>query len=423
MFKKITLKNGLRIITIPQSNTQAVTVFTLIGTGSKYEKKNISGISHFLEHLFFKGTKKRPTALKVIEPLDKVGGIYNAFTGEEFTGFYAKVTSSKLDLALDWISEIYFDSLFSKKEMEKERKVIIEEINMGLDIPMKYIGDLWKKLLYGDQPAGWNIVGNKETVSKISRQQVLNYKESQYTASNTIVCVAGNFNEIEVLNKIKKYFSKISSLKSMKKVRVIERQTVPRCLTYFKKTDQSHFCLGVRAYNLFHPKRYVLEVMANLLGGSGMMSSRLFTELREKHGLAYYIKTEADQDTDTGYLVTSAGVDNKRIEQAIKIILKEYRDISHRKVSLKELKKAKDNLKGRLALGLESSDANAMFYSIQELLEKKVLKLEEIFKRIDKVSANDILKVAKDIFKLKNLNLAIIGPFEDQERFRKLLKL
>ncbi len=421
MFKKITLKNGLRIITIPQTDTRAVTVFTLVGAGSKYEKKNISGISHFLEHLFFKGTKKRPTSLKVIEPLDKVGGMFNAFTSEECTGYYAKVEASKLDLALDWVSDIYLNSLFPPKEIEKERGVIIEEINMYLDNPMSHIGEIWKNLLYGDQPAGWDIAGNKETVKKISRQQILNYRKSQYTASSTIVCVAGNFKEDQIIEKVKKAFQKVSVLKPNKKVKVIERQTVPECLVSFKETDQTHFYLGVRAYNIFNPQRYVLDVISVLLGG--MMSSRLFTEVREKQGLAYYIKTENESDPDTGYLVAKAGADNKRIDKAITTILKEFKKLTQKKVSAVELKKAKENIKGRVALSLESSDAKAFFYASQEVIEGNILKPEEIFKRIDKVSANDILKVAKDIFKPKNLNLAIIGPFKDQERFRKLLKL
>jgi predicted Zn-dependent peptidase len=421
MFQKITLKNGLRIITVPQKNTQAVTVFTLVGTGSKYEKKNISGISHFLEHLFFKGTKKRPTSLRVIEPLDKVGGIFNAFTGEEFTGYYAKVAFSQLDLALDWVSDIYLNSIFPLKEIEKERGVIIEEINMYLDNPMIYVGEVWKNLLYGDQPAGWDIAGNKETVNKISRQQMLNYRKSQYVASNTIVCIAGNFKEDQAVEKIKQYFSKISTGKLIKKEKVIERQTTPECLINFKKTDQAHFYLGVRSYDIFHPQRYVLDLISVILGG--MMSSRLFTEVREKQGLAYYIKTENEADSDTGYLAARAGVDNKRIDKAITTILKEFKKISQNKISITELKKAKENIKGKLSLSLEASDAKAFFYTGQEMLEGKILKPEEIFERIDKVSVNDILKVAKDIFKPQNLNLAIIGPFEDKERFIKLLKL
>lgn len=420
MFKKTTLKNGLRIITVPQKGTRAVTVLVLVGTGSKYETKEINGISHFLEHLFFKGTKKRPSPLKVVEPLDKIGGIYNAFTSEEYTGYFAKVEASYLDLALDWVSDIYLNSLLPKKEIEKERGVIIEEINMYLDTPMIYIGELWKRLLYGDQPAGWEVVGTKENVSRIKREQILNYMRNQYAASNTIICVAGKIDS-KVVEKVKEYFSKIKQTRPKLKSPVIEKQNKPQSLLYFKKTDQTHLALGVRAYNLFHPQRYTLELLEIILGG--MMSSRLFVEIREKLGIAYYIKTNADVNPDTGYLVTLAGIDNKKVEKAISTILKEYKKISQKRVPKAELKKAKDYIKGKTALLLESSDAQASFYAGQELLEKKILTLEEIFKKIDKISQSDILKVAKDIFQPQKLNLALIGPFKDKTKFQQLLKL
>lgn len=421
MFKKTTLKNGLRIITVPQKGTQAVTVLVLVGTGSKYEKKEINGISHFLEHMFFKGTKKRSDKLEIAETLDKIGGIYNAFTGEEYTGYYAKVSVSHTELALDWVSDIFLNSLLPVKEIKKEKGIIIEEINMYHDIPMNYVQILWNRLLYGDQPAGWDILGTKESVLKINRQKLLNYMKSQYVASSTIVCLAGKIKQSLAIRKIKKYFSKISSTKPFKKLRVIERQTGPECLLHSRKTDQTHFCLGVRGCNIFHPQKYVQVLIAIILGG--MMSSRLFMEVREKLGIAYYIKTSFESDSDTGCLVTQAGVDNKNVDKAILTILKEYKKISQRKIPIKELKKAKDYLKGKMVLELESSDAKVSFYAGQELLEKKILTPKEIFKKIDKVSQNDILKVAKDIFQPKKLNLALIGPFKDKEKFEKLLKL
>jgi len=421
MFKKTTLSNGLRIITVPQKGTQAVTVLVLVGTGSKYEKKEINGISHFIEHLFFKGTKKRPSPLAVVEPLDKIGGIYNAFTSEDYTGYFTKVAASYFDLALDWVSDIYLNSLLPEKEIKKERRVIIEEINMHCDHPMSYVGILWSKLLYGDQPAGWDVAGTKESVMKISRQNLISYMKNQYVAQNTIICAAGKINSSVTINKVKKYFSKINTTKPLKKSKVVERQTIPECLLHPRKTDQTHLCLGVRGYNLFHPQRFAQELLGIILGG--MMSSRLFMEVRGKLGIAYYITTSVDSDPDTGYLVTQAGVDNEKIEKAISVILKEYKKVTQRKVPKDELKKAKDCIKGKTTLLLESSDAQASFYAGQELLEKKILTPEEIFAKIDKVAAEDILKVAKDIFQPKRLNLALIGPFKDKAKFQKLLKL
>jgi len=422
MFRKITLKNGLRIITVPQRTSQTATVLALVGTGSKYEMKEISGISHFLEHMYFKGTKKRPNALAVSETLDKLGGVFNAFTAEEFTGYFAKVAASQFETALEWVSDIYLNSLLPPKEIEKERKVITEEINMYLDTPIIYIGELWKTLLYGDQPAGWDVAGTKESVSKISRQQLSNYMKSQYVSRNTIVCIAGKVSPSQVVSKVKNYFSRIKTTKNQQKSPVFEKQRKPELLLHFKKTDQSHLALGVRTfYNLFHPQRYAAELLGAILGG--MMSSRLFSEIRNKLGLAYYIKTSAEADTDTGYLVTLAGVDNSRVEKAISNILKEYKKICRAKVSVAELKKAKENLKGKISLGLETSDSRAFFCAGQELLENKILTPEEIFRKIDKVSVNDILKVARDIFRADRLNLALIGPFEDKSKFQKLLKL
>ncbi len=421
MFKKTTLKNGLRIITVPQKTTQAVTVLVLVGTGSKYETKDINGISHFLEHMYFKGTKKRPSPIAISETLDRIGGIYNAFTSQEYTGYFAKVASDHFETALDWVSDIYLNSTLPKEEIEKEKGVIIEEINMRYDHPMSYIEILWEKLLYGDQPAGWDIAGTKETVSRITRGKLLEYMKNQYVASNTIVCIAGRVSNSLAVKKVKKYFSKIKKTQPFKKPPVKEKQSEPKLLLHKRKTDQAHLYLGVRAYNLFNPQRYAQKLLSIILGG--MMSSRLFIKIREQMGAAYYISTDSSADPDTGYLVTRAGVDDKRIEEVILAILEEYKKLCREKVPQEELKKAKDYIKGKTALLLESSDAKASFFANQEILEKKILTPEQIFKKIDKVSSLDILKVARDIFQPSKLNLAIIGPFKDKERFQKLLKI
>jgi len=421
MHRKTTLKNGLRIITVPLQNTQAITVLILVATGSKYEKKEINGISHFLEHMAFRGTKKRPRTLDIAKELDRVGGIYNAFTGKEFMGFWVKVDSKHFDLAADVLSDMIFNSLFKEKEIGKERKAIIEEINMYLDTPQSYILELWEKLLYGEQPAGWMIAGEKETVKRISRRDILDYFRKQFSAENIVVSLAGNFETKEAFSKIKNFFEKFRKTKSLLKKPVIERQKSPQILLRTKETDQTHLTLGVRAYNIFKPERYPLAVLANLLGG--VMSSRIFTEIREKRGMAYYIKTMSENYTDTGYLVTHAGIGNKRTEEAIKIILKEYKNLKEKKVPREELQKAKDNIKGHLYLGLETSDAWASYLGTQEILKRKISTPAQECKMIDKVSQDDILKVARDIFQPKKLNLALIGPFKDKNKFQKLLKI
>lgn len=420
MFQKTTLKNGLRVITVPLKNTQAVTVLALVGVGSKYEDKEINGISHFLEHMFFKGTKKRPGPKEIAETLDKVGGEYNAFTGEEYTGYYARVESSHLDLALDWVSDILLNSILPEAQVKKEKKVVTEEINMYLDNPMAYVQSLWKKVLYGDQPAGRDIAGTKKTIKAMNRKKLVQYMKEHYNASNSLVCIAGKIDPKQSLKKIEQYFGSLNKARKIKNFEVIEKQIKPKALLYYKKTDQTHICLGARAYNIFHPDRYALQVLATLLGG--MMSSRMFLEIREKMGLAYYVSTSIETNPDTGFILTRAGVDNKKAKEAVKAILKEYKKISEKEPTEKELQKAKDYFKGKTALSLETSEDLAFFCGIQEILKKEILLPEQILKEIDKVKTKDVLRVAKNVFAPEKINLALIGPFRNQKEFDSLLK-
>jgi len=423
MYKKDILENGLRVIAVPIENANSVTVLILVGTGSKYESKDINGISHFLEHMFFKGTKKRPNTLDISETLDSVGGEYNAFTSKEVTGYWAKVDKRHLDVALDWITDIFLNSKFDAEEIEREKGVIIEEVNMYLDTPTAHISDLWEKLLYGDQPAGWMVIGEKENILSFNREKILNYFNSHYSPSNVIVCVAGAVNLDEIKNKIESYFKNKKSEGTGVKIKVIENQKEPKTLFYDKKTDQTHFCLGVRAYDLGHPQRYALVLLAIILGGN--MSSRLFIKVRERSGLAYSVHTSADSFTDTGYLVTQAGIDNKNLEKTIKLILEEYKNLRDEKITEKELQKAKDYIKGKMSLSLDDSDHQASFYAMQELFENQILSPEEKFAKIDKVSVDDIKKVAEDIFVSEKLNLAVIGPVDDntEKNIKNILKL
>jgi len=420
MFSRIILPKKLRVITVPDKTAQTATVMVLVGAGSKYETKENNGISHFLEHMFFKGTKKRPTTMEIAETLDKIGGTYNAFTSKEFTGYWAKVMAEHLDIALDWVSDIFLNSKIEQKEIDKEKGVIIEELNMYLDTPMRYIEDLWEKLLYGDQPAGWQTLGTEENILKFQRKDFLDYLQSHYSSLNTVICLAGNIgDEKQAIKKVESYFKDINLKEVEGKEKVIEKQNKPRTLLYFKETDQTHLYLGVRGYNLFSKQRYAQELLSIILGGN--MSSRLFTSVRERRGLAYYIHTYSELYTDSGYLATATGIPNKKVEQVASLILKEYKDIRENGVSESELQKAKNYLKGKMALSLESSDSKASFYGMQELLSEKITDLNEKFKLIDKVGKNDIFEVAKNIFKAENLNMVIIGPYKDKEKFQNIL--
>ncbi len=423
MFKKTILANGLRIITAPVEGTKTATVLVMIGTGGKYETRETSGISHFLEHLFFKGTKKRPSRSIIAEDLEKIGSDYNAFTSKEYTGFYAKTATFQLDRTMDIISDILLKPLFPAKEIEKERGVILEEIKMIKDDPPRYIGDVFEILLYGDTPAGWDFGGTPESVSKITRAQILEYFRSQYVAKNIVVCVAGAINSAEVLKKIKKYFGGFDGGDYRRKEPVKEFQSKPQISIYHKKTDQTHISLGVRAYDVVHPNKYALMLLGLILGGG--MSSRLYTSIVDKRGLAYYVFSGSDLYTDSGYFTTQAGISAENLEHTIGIILSEYKNIAAKGVSDRELKKVKDYVKGRMVMSMESSSSMASFFADQEILTGEILTAEEKFSLIDKVKASDIKRVAKDIFKNEKLNLALIGPFEkkDEDRILKILKI
>ena len=422
MYKKTTLKNGLRLITVPIESANSVTVLILVGTGSKHETKDINGISHFLEHMFFKGTEKRPNTLNIAETLDRVGGEYNAFTSKEVTGFWAKVDKKHVDIALDWISDMFLHSKFDEIEINREKGVIVEELNMYLDTPTAYIGELWEELLYEDTPAGWRILGTKENILNFDREKITDYYKNHYSVENTIVCVSGGIDG-NIESKLEEYFKDIKKGNAEPKLKIKEEQKEPEILIRNKKTDQTHFCLGVRAYNLFHPDKYALTLLSIILGGN--MSSRLFIKVRERNGLAYHIHTVADDATDAGYLVTQGGIDHKNLEKCVQLIVEEYKSFKENKIDGQELQKAKDYLKGTTSLSLDSSDAQASFYTAQELLEGKIMTPEEKFKKIDAITVEDIQRVANDIFTPEKLNLAVLGPFEekDSEKLKNLLKL
>ena len=421
MYKKINLKSGLRFIYVPVKDTKTVTFLVLFGAGSKYETKKIAGLSHFLEHMFFKGTKKRLNSLAISEYLDEVGGEYNAFTSKEYTGYYAKVAARHKARAVDFVSDILLNSKFDEKEIEREKGVIIEEMNMYQDNPMAYVGELFEKLLYGDQPAGRLTIGTKKAVIAVKRDEFLKYLKKLYLAENAVACMAGNISEKESIDLVEKYMDKFLQGAPIKKKKVIEKQKKSKILLFNKSTDQTHLCLGVRAYDMNSPKRYALQLLSIILGGN--MSSRLFTEIREKRGLAYYIRAAADLYTDTGYLVMQAGVRNEKAEEAIKVALEQFKKVRDEKVPEKELFKAKEFVKGKTLIGLESSDEKAMFYSLQEILRNEIEDVKTKFKKIDAVTVNDLQNAAQDIFVNDKLNLAMIGPFKKENKFLDKLKI
>jgi len=418
--KKKTLKNGLRILTVPMKDNPTVTVLVLVGTGSDYETKEINGISHFLEHMCFKGTVKRPNARIISHELDALGCQNNAFTGTEYTGYYAKGDAKNFEQIFDVISDIYLNSTFPEADIEKEKGVIIEEINMYEDMPSMNVQDLFSNVLYRDQPSGRSTLGTKENIRKIKRSDFVNYKKAHYVAENTVVIVVGNIENDHVYKETNKYFKDFRAGKSDKKVKTKDIQDKPKSLVLFKETDQTHFVLGVRTFSLFDKRNTILSLLSGVLGAG--MSSRLFNKLREEMGVAYYVRASNQPSLDHGSLQISAGVNNERVEEVIKEILKECVLLTKELVSEKELNKVKSLLIGNTKMSLEATDDIANFYGGQELLKKEIKTLEEKIKEINKVTPEDIRKMAKVIFKDKNLNLAIIGPYKESEKFQKILK-
>jgi predicted Zn-dependent peptidase len=420
-YKKTTLKNGLRIITAPMKDTNTATVVVMVGVGSRYETEKEAGLSHFIEHMFFKGTERRPNTLAIAEELDSIGGEFNAFTSKDRTGYYAKTDAKHIETALDVVSDMYLNSKMEAVEIEKEKGTILQELNMYEDNPMRTVGDLFEQMLYPKNFLGRDIVGYKKTIEAFKRKNFLDYMQRFYVANDTVVCVAGKFDEKKIISLVKKYFLQMSVGEKPQFKKVVEAQKNPEVKIKFKKTDQTHFILGNRAYHEKHPDRFAVSLLSIILGGN--MSSRLFIEVRERRGLAYYVRTGGDSYDDCGYLATQAGVEHKNLEEAVKVILQEYKKIATEEVSQKDLQRAKDYIKGKSVMGFESSDEVAMFFIDQEIKRNKVLTIAEIFAKIDKVTVSDISRVAGDIFNEKSINLAIIGPHKNEKKIKNLLKL
>ncbi|KKT34799.1 MAG: Peptidase M16 domain protein [Parcubacteria group bacterium GW2011_GWA2_44_12] len=428
MHQKTTLPNGLRVITYPMEGISTVTLLVVVQAGSKYETKEINGVSHFLEHMFFKGTTKRPNAQAISETLDVLGGEFNAFTSKEWTGYYVKADSRHLDLLFDVISDMFLHSKLSADEIKREKGVIIEEMNMYQDTPTRYIEDLIELLLYGkNQPAGWFVLGSKETILNMTRQQMAQYVHAQYVARDTVVIIVGDIYGKDKENyhtrleqKVASYFKEIPVREPSGKSVVTEKQDEPQVLFHYKKTDQSHLELAVRAYRASHRDMPALSVLSTILGGN--MSSRLFFRIRERHGLCYYIRSGITAHTDSGYLSVRAGVDNVRFEMALKKIMAELREIRAKGVLQKELEKAKDYLRSKLNLSLETSSDVAFWLGEQEMVEGAIKTKQQILKEINAVTLADISRIALDIFRNDKLNLAVIGPYKNTSPFIPLLR-
>jgi predicted Zn-dependent peptidase len=417
VFQRDTLDNGLRVLRADLPYAQSVAVMIMLAAGSRYETADVSGIAHFSEHMFFKGTERRPTARDIAGEIDAIGGEFNAFTGKENTTYYVKCAAEHRDVALDVLVDMLRNSRFDAGEIEREKGVIVEEMNMYYDTPRDYIGGVYEQLLWGDQPLGRDIIGNKETIRGATRDTFLGYLDRWYKPSRMVLGVAGRIGD-GLLERAQELLGDLGDEQTgePEPTRPFENGRVK---VYSKQSEQAHVILGVHSIPLAHPDRYPLQLLATALGGG--MSSRLFTEVRERRGLAYYVYGLNHSYTDAGTLYSQAGVDIARIDDAVTTIAAELRKIASDPPSGEELEKARNFAKGRFVLQLESPQGLMMFGLRREVLEQKLPDPEEALAGLDAVTAEDVARVATELVDPGRMRLAVIGPFDDESRFEPLL--
>ena len=417
------LPNGLRVLSVPMPQLESATVTVWVKTGSRMENSKVNGISHFLEHMVFKGSKKRPSAKEISEAVDAIGGEFNANTNKDWTNFYIKARATHLETAFDVLADMVLNPILAKEEIEREKGVIVEEIRMYEDTPMVKISDVFEGLTFSGSSLGWDIAGNEKTVRGIEKTDFLRYRKMHYHPKNMLITVSGAIKEKDILSLAKRYFGGLNGQNS--KVLDIEpfkvSQDKPRVKLRTKKIEQAHFILGFLGNGRSYPGKFAEMMLTTILGGG--MSSRLFIEVRERRGLAYAVKTWPDRYQDVGYIGNYAGVDVARVDEAISVILEQLYGLASKKfpITKKELLIAKEYLKGHLALALEDTKDVSGFFGEQAIFLKEVLTPEEVFAKVDRVTADEVVGEAKKLFVPQKLNLAIIGPYDDDERFRKLI--
>jgi len=417
VFERRTLSNGLRVLTAPMPQAQSVSCFVMLAAGSRYESEETNGIAHFAEHMFFKGTEKRPTARDIAGEIDSIGGEFNAFTGKEYTGYYVRCAADTRDVALDVLVDMLRRSKFDPEEIEREKGVIVEEMNMYFDTPRDFIGGVYENLLYGDQPLGWDIIGRKETVHGATRQTFTDYVDQWYRAERMVVGIGGAIGE-GLDERLEHLLGDIERGAPPGPAPVRAEGNGSRVKVHTKASDQAHLVLGVRSRPLMDPDRYALQLLATVLGGG--MSSRLFTEVRERRGLAYYVFGTNHSYTDAGSLYAQSGVDINRIDDAVTTIVEQFRLLAAEPVPADELEKARNFTKGRFVLQLESPHGTIMFGLRREVLEGQAAEPTEVLAALDAVTAEDLQRVAQEILD-GGIHLAVIGPFDDAARFEQLL--
>jgi predicted Zn-dependent peptidase len=420
LYRKTTLDNGLRVITETMPHTRSVSICIFIGVGSRYETGRQAGVSHFIEHLMFKGTPRRTTAREISMAIEGVGGIINAGTDKELTVYWCKTAQPHFSLALDVLSDILLHSKFDPDDIESERRVIIEEIHMEKDSPSQLVNMLIDELLWPGHPLGRDIAGDKDSVAGISRDMMLDYLAHQYLPGNTVVSVAGALKHREMVTAVSQALGGWADERPCPGYKAYKEQPFPPLRIDRKDTEQAHLCLGLNGLSLLHPQRFVLDLL-NVILGEGM-SSRLFTEIRDRLGLAYSIHSYVDHFLDTGAVTIYAGVEPKNLQVAIKATLEQLFQLKE-PIHEAELTKAKELAKGRLLLRMEDSRSVAGWMGGQEILTGKILTVDDVTKTIDAITAEELKQLAQELLVDSRLRLAVVGPVAEDEPLEGLLKL
>lgn len=413
MYRKAILKNGLRVVTHDMPAMESFTIGIWLACGGRYEDKEMAGISHYIEHLLFKGTKTR-SALKIKEEIEGLGGSLNGFTSEEFTCYLAKVMGKYAANALNVLSDMVLHPRLSGPDVEKERTVILEEIKMYHDMPSHHIHDLLNEVLWPDQPLGMPLAGYKETIEPMSQRTIRDYKERLYIPANIVIAACGRLDHAQLLKNIEKIFANVPAGNSASFSKAVSSQDRPRFNIFFKETQQIHLSLGLHGIHRAHPDRYALALLHIILGAN--MSSRLFQEIREKRGLVYEIGSYVKRYHDTGALVVDAGTDKGKLVATIKLILRELARMKRSYVKRAELRRAKDFFMGQFVLALEDTSDHMLWLGENLIASDKVYAKEEIAKGIERVDEDDIKRLAGAIIKDEKHNLALIGPLSDKEK-------
>jgi len=413
-----TLKNGLRLQAVEMPGTNVVTTLILVGAGSRYEDISIAGISHFLEHMFFKGAKKYPTPKSVAEAVDSFGGEFNAFTGKEYAGYYVKSGQENLTKSLDVLSDMMLHSQFNSAEIDRERGVILEEMAMYLDAPMYQISWDFEQLVFGDQPLGRDQIGTKELIKSVTQDQFKQYQKELYVPENTVITVAGAVNE-KTLEEVEQYFQFEDGKQSRQSHPFDDSVHTEKFKIRVKKTEQYHISLGLKALSETDERFPALRVLSTILGGN--MSARMFQNVREKKGLCYSIRTQVDEFTDTGLLTTRAGVKLDDVLKATQAIRDEYDDILTNGIQAEELVKAKNFLCGKIDLSTEDTEEVAHHFGKDALLYGIKEDFDQWKTKIRTVTKDDVDVLAKELLQGKNLRFAGIGPQIDEAELLKII--